>query len=546
VKPNKGYVLFFCAAALLPGIFLFFLYGNNRVMNNLYLVHFIILGAILAAVSFCLFLLFRKIVRSNEGALLVLLLSWAFFWMFEQIYAATGMLDNGTRRFVLLTIIIAIIVAVLLCFRWLAPLFQKGRELFPVFSIILCALFAWNFVPPVYAEMSIMVTEHQQQVYELNTDFVVDESLPHPDVYWFHMDGMLGFDAVEKYFGDSQDELKGELTSRGFVLNESAMLNAGYTIVAVPALTCPTFYDSYLGSQLAEVGNLITRERRAEMNKTLSLDGIDIAKDVNPNLELFSAFIATGYTGVQIASYDYFRPNDWFYRTNNQERPLIMDAKDWVSNPWQELDDEVALLTTSSAFSLAKGSIENYIEYKAEELWNPIPDYKDEVSILTEKTHGLTDEKRIYRRLIDSFNIPSSKLVYIVNNISHGPFDKIYDTNQLENPSPDEPQAVELLYLPQHKYAGDMLIITIDMVLEQNPDAVIVVQADHGMHMLATQRYLTNNGYSRDEILELNRSVISAVRIPEQYGSVDEPIAPLNISRVLVNSFVGENYKLLK
>jgi len=85
----------------------------------------------------------------------------------------------------------------------------------------------------------------------------------------------------------------------------------------------------------------------------------------------------------------------------------------------------------------------------------------------------------------------------------------------------------------------------VDTVFEENPNAVIILQADHGFHSQLTQSHLLNQGYSLDQVIELNHSVFSAVRIPPEYGVLDAPIAPLNITRELVNRFVGENYTLL-
>jgi hypothetical protein len=44
----------------------------------------------------------------------------------------------------------------------------------------------------------------------------------------------------------------------------------------------------------------------------------------------------------------------------------------------------------------------------------------------------------------------------------------------------------------------------------------------------------------------MQNSVISAVRIPKRWGGLDQPLDPLDISRVLVNRYVGENYKLVE
>ena len=89
------------------------------------------------------------------------------------------------------------------------------------------------------------------------------------------------------------------------------------------------------------------------------------------------------------------------------------------------------------------------------------------------------------------------------------------------------------------------ILYLVDNAIEQNPNTVIIIQADHGFHLQPTQEYLLNQGYSLEQVLELIHSVFSAVRIPQEYGGVEAPIAPLNISRELVNRFVGENYTLL-
>jgi hypothetical protein len=99
-------------------------------------------------------------------------------------------------------------------------------------------------------------------------------------------------------------------------------------------------------------------------------------------------------------------------------------------------------------------------------------------------------------------------------------------------------------YLPQHHYSMQLTLKFIDMILEQDPDAVIVMQADHGIHSYTVQS-MNQQGYDHDDILALNLSTVSAVRIPEKYGKLSEPLDPLDITRYLVNHFVGENYEYL-
>ena len=95
------------------------------------------------------------------------------------------------------------------------------------------------------------------------------------------------------------------------------------------------------------------------------------------------------------------------------------------------------------------------------------------------------------------------------------------------------------------EYVFWRVISEIDLILARNPNAVIVLQSDHGFHLDSTQDHLLEQGYTMEQVLELTHSVFSAMRIPDEYGGLEESVAPLNITRVLVNRFVGKNYELL-
>ena len=86
------------------------------------------------------------------------------------------------------------------------------------------------------------------------------------------------------------------------------------------------------------------------------------------------------------------------------------------------------------------------------------------------------------------------------------------------------------------------------MILEVDPDAVIVIQADHGLHGNTEEDFKKAFGPDADPI-ELWNSTMSAIRVPEKFRTGEEHYAmenPLNISRYLVNSFVGRNYDYLE
>jgi len=90
-----------------------------------------------------------------------------------------------------------------------------------------------------------------------------------------------------------------------------------------------------------------------------------------------------------------------------------------------------------------------------------------------------------------------------------------------------------------------MMLGMIDRILKTNENAIIIIQGDHGVHYFARGE-LAAQGFTDEQKLTMNYSTISAVRIPEKYGTLTEPLDPLDITRFLVNHFVGKgNYSYL-
>lgn len=545
VANNEDSVLYYTAAAFLPCVFLFFLYNRNRVMNNLFFSHILILAALFIVISLLLFAVYKKFCKSNEGAFAALLVSWVFFWLFEAIYNIAHKYSSSLRKSVLSVVMAICIAFVIWALRRHISFLVKRRSGLLFIPILTCILFLFNVSPAVYNAITVQLRSTSEiKEYDLKSDFIVDDSLPTPDIYWLHMEESIGFTVTEKYFGDAQDELKSELTARGFILNEDAELKAGFTSVALPAMLSPTFYDNYLRQHLKEAETLFRGPRQSKLTGQFELDGINLNRDIVPSHELFVACKAADYTiivtnplGGRLSSPDYL------YRADD-ELPLLTDVGEGNRNEVEAFKELADLLMMTTPLSIIEDRLLRFIDRYIDNSWVSIPEYKDDVNRISEQTYGTTYEKRIYRRLLDSFSISSPKLTYLVNRMPHSPYNKVYETGQIEHPSPNKEHAVDILYLPNYKYATKVMLITIDMILEQDPGAVIVLQGDHGIHANG-HSYLVKEGYPADQILELNYSVISAVRLPAELGELKEPLDPLNISRWLVNSFVGENYEML-
>jgi len=557
-KLNSKYLinfLYILAALFLPNLFLFYLFNNNQIANNLYFSHFLIFGIIIAFISLILFLIFYMISKNIDGALFCLIIFWIIFWLFGlitrytlRVFLPVGGLDMMFFVYFLL------IIGFLILFRKIRYSIEKLHNAFRIIPVTICILFIVNFTPAFYSEVIDLFFNPppDEKPYYLKTEFVIDKSLPSPDVYWFHVDGMIGFDAAAKHFGDNQEDIKFELQKRGFVINESAELNIGYSDIAIPALISPAFYDSYLEPLLTEFNHLWQLPRKDEIERVLRRDRINIHDDIMPNQELFNAFLTKDYSYVSFwhgdantATYYYTTAPDLVTRTGvERSREFYLQVEDFKA---------LLLSTTPLLHPFFASRIEEYVynEQTASEIYfNMISHHEDVVKrklIIDNPDLSIYgQEYNFYRCIYDSLRLPSPKLYFIELNWAHEPFDKLYWLHESFDNLYEKGQAENIFdadtyYMELHRYTIQVFLNAVDLILEHTPDAVIVIQADHGIECRA-QLYMLDNNYPEEKVWDLFVSTISAVRIPEEFGRLDEPLEPLDITKFLINSFVGKNY----
>lgn len=539
---KKEKFFYYLSAVLLPNIFLFVLYNGNHDDSQIVFSHVLILALILAVIGAVGLMIAYLIVRNYEGSLLVLLVFWPLFWLFEAIYHLTSI---GSKN-VLLVLIIGIVLCITVVLRFISGVFYKGRIIFNMIAGVVCLLFTFNIVPAVLGNMGSTpeISVEQADFYIMRT-FNVNPALPSPDIYWFHMDGMINFADMYYFFDEPLDGLRGQLLERGFVINEEAEFNTHDTIFGVPALLSPAFYDSYLGEVLAEKSQALRRERSRFLNEIFERSGISLADDIAPYHELFHALLQSSYRQVMIANFDHnvYVPLDYFYRLGStsvvEATPLAM-GNILEAEP-HFLQDAIDLIELVTLTTFLPYRIVNWIRYGQFD-WVSIPSHIEEINHWADDPMDLDHERQLYRRLIDSFSIEEPTILYMTLMFTHGNRWQWQDEELAGHGN--HSYRIDI-YPTAYHYAGSVMINMIDMILEQNPNAVIVLQSDHGFHLHATQRQLLENGLTEAEVAHLQNSVMSAVRIPEQYGGLVEPLDPRNITRELVNRFVGQNYQLL-
>lgn len=509
--PTKLKILYYTAASLIPNIFLFFLYEQNRALNHIIFTHVLILAGIFSFVGLVLFFMLRRVLRGFEASLVISALFWTAFWIFRSIYSVFQHLVNFATYAVLLsTLIVAIVALIAVLMR-----FQIHLTIMRVFlPFIFSGLFLFNFVPIIYNEVGgnwddiphELEWEEATTEFNIKRDFFVDPTLPHPDIYWFHMDGMLSLEVHEHFFGDYQGELREQLNTRGFKIYPYAELNALCTTYGIVALTSPYLYESYLRdcftgtlSQLKYVDGLLGNVWIMHVHhERLANDGFNLFEDMIPYIELIAALASIGYEIVDFAfTMDLARVRGMPVRDNILNRFLLSDLPELLNR------------TTPLLFSHSE--------------------INESVATVVGNIHDNEAAPRFVWK-------HESRLHAWQWYMQHPYFSEHEGTRHYDR-----------LYQIAFEYAVHDMLQQIDAIIRRNPNAVIVLQSDHGFHVDSTQRQLLDDGHSKEEVLDLAVSVFSAVRIPEKWvaGGLSEPLHPLDITRFIVNNFVGENYEML-
>jgi len=503
-----------------------------------------------------LFFLTRWVLRTSEGSLLIPLGFWVMFWTFENVYSVIINFSNTLDRVLLLTFIIAGLIFAIIFFHRYNPPFAKIGLAFIILSMYIVMLFIFNFSQVINHEITLTrARRYSEENLLIKRDFNINYDLPKPNIYWLHMDEMISLNSFERFFGTSQDSLREELNRRGFVINEDAILGSGSSCLALASLLLPAFYDSGYGEILDEApifdeaGNMQLFERIGIINSRLAHNGFNLVENVAPYAELIQSLSLAGYETTNIAINHGVigsTPFDRFYDIFSvTEHPLQlrMPLSGWNYMLFQS-GDLPQLLRLSSFLSVIPERLFNITNTSQ---WPHVGWHTYEVDRwLTSFVSNTVDEEQIYRMLIDtrvnSFNPRFTLVTVLLAHVTHWP---IHNPNVSRRVNYWElGDTYERLYLYElaYEYAAAVMLNSIDMILENDPNAIIVIQSDHG---IKAGQILLDLGFSHEEALELYISVLGAVRIPPQYGGLDAPLAPLNISRELVNRFVGLNYELL-
>jgi hypothetical protein len=409
----------------------------------------------------------------------------------------------------------------------------------------------------------IIYSTQQRTDYQFfKQEFYVDETLKkRPNVYWIHADGMLGFEAMHRIFNDEQEEFTRDLDDRGFWINRSAyFISEGATHVAIPTLMSPYYFDrvqSWLFDPAYAEYTPLNRdllqnpELRLYADRGESGRGNRLAMQRN---ETVIAFETAGYDTSTISGVSiYFYPTvDRFYdyeRKLTATMPLdaLVQHVESISS-FRELTNLLCLITPLPGYNegtpFIRAVYRNLIRIAFE-----ITEMEQQADIFSglyyiDSTDGEEFEKwnKQADSLIDIMQSKTPRFVLHSFEMAHGTFSfneyghhNVGDRDSLVNPA---------LYPAHHRFTAFTLLQYLDIIIGNDPDAIIVIQADHGLQVRSIRRRMELD-YTEDESLMLMNQGISAIRLPEELltpETIEILSDPRNISRFLINNFVGENY----
>jgi len=532
----------FFVSVLPPSVFLLYLYQRNAAYLSIW--HTLIAIAVFTLGAVILHLVLSRLARSSTAAALINNLLCVLFFTIKAPYDVFNL--TVRKNLAVYLCIMILITTIIITFIVRNKNKLQRHIIIKIASVFWLVILALNAAPA----LRYAIGNHSKYTGDdknYRAEFNVDSGSPSPNIYWLFMDGMLGFKAMEYLFNDPQPDFTAQLTERGFIINRDAQFEAFHsTAFSIPVLMCPHYYDALFVSELRKLNPDNYYQKTRVRDNTVFGKSAFFARSKN---ELITAFNQKKeyQTSVIGSGAFYLPPISNNYYTGGKK---IIKGDTEVMNDSEKLHFGLTLIHNTTPLSKL-----HFIFFPLLRVYNnrklgklAIP----EISALSinflkeffgESYQG--NDRWYLNALADTMSYPGPKLVIIHDAKAHNPYntDKqghlIKGTKQKDMFDPFN-------YPSQHYFASSIVISYIDFILNTDPQAVIVIQADHGLHNEKTRQLLISEyGKTDKDVRLMQNQTISAVRIPEKWGGLEQPIEPPNITRLLINRFVGENYTFL-
>ena len=417
------------------------------------------------------------------------------------------------------------------------------------FSFIILALFSYNFLFSTYYALYSIFNSRE---YNYELDIEVDKDLDTPNIYWIHCDGMMGIGGIKKYFNYNNTYLRNYFDDNNYSYNEDATLVAGHTTQkALVALFNPYYYDNFYEEYLTELENSYL-DRKIN---TSFLVGYNELQEKRLNNELFKALEKKNYTTVAISEFNpytsfytnyfydyyYFSYDNRYIDSNNNDFRLLKNNSKMMMQSYIRFIHLKSLIYRTLFKDIANDV--NYLNYDYVDYENfDTSNYKYIDESMNKSNYW--PAKAILKGLDESMSIDDKKFVFVNFKLNHDPYTFDREGNVID----ESMQYIANYYLGNYIYSTYLLVDMLEYIKNNDDDAIIIVQGDHGIHTIKDEYMLEIFSSNMKDVQEIRNSVISAYYIPDKYKNGDEVYLnnPLNISRYIVNSYIGNNYDYIE
>ena len=540
-------LLFALASALWVFVPLLPLYLTN--INNVSPLFVLLLAVVYMIGTLVVYFIALFISRSALASFGVCVIAWIGLSMSEGII--TGFLSGVP----FCTVLYSLVLLCVMCLGGFGILkaaqeFElSSKKLSKILIVLVAVLLVINIVPIV--AYNITSADAVADASEGMT-FVVDDSLDHPNIYWIHAESMVDETVLEKYWGEDTFGFTEKLEERGFYVNhEGYVYGSQHTTYILPSLFSPTFYDANIGSY------------PKTWYETRTAPSSALCRDVMlNNHEFINAFDAAGYETVSIIRPSELKwvlsPSQIIYYYEQEGISIGRNPNDVTPLDevfYYDLEQEEGFVQYSaypisvlmSYLHIYENSHNQYKKFYPDEIAVDYvsDEYKLQILPGSYWLSVLCNSNYIdaVSYSLDYTDSPSMTIIY--GDFAHS---LIFD--EYGNRQTDIFDYHLQKYYEQYLYSERLLLYLVDSILENDKDAIIIIQGDHGPHTTVGDSVEELREVFGDDVnpSEFWNNLLSAVRIPEQYQTEDYPEAvqnPRNIVRYLVNSYVGENYEYI-
>ena len=524
-------VLLFLIPNLICFYSLFYFYNQNFRLVLAVLFSEVLIGCfIYLVINTVIYYLLNKILKNKQKVFLVMCIISLFY--------SKKMKLVTFFKFISFIIVLIFIVKKFIKFTL--------DNIVGLISFITIILFSFTFINSLY-NVFYLIVKSKDYTYEI--DFKTDNTKNKPNIYWIHCDGMMNLNDMKKYFKVDLNYLGNYFDNNNYFYNNDAKLVAGHsTIRSLAALFNPDYYDNFYKDYLMDLEKVYLKEKK---NTNFIVNYYEL-EEKRLNNELFQALGEQGYETIAIADYS---PYSALYTDKFYDFYYYSDDGIGFHTPKEELryinmeNNSKFRLNSYIYFNHTRLLFYNTILYPLMENINYL-DYNslnyDDMNFDDYPYTKMTkywNSKAIFKSIEDSYDNNKSQFTFIDYKLAHFPlfFTKYGDLLKKED-------GYNLsYYVGNYIYAFNILTEMLDYIKTVDEDAVIIVQADHGIHVYEDWDLMNQLNINEIGLQEVRNSVINAVYVPYKYRNGDEDVLnePLNISRYIVNNFVGDNYEYL-